>query len=97
VSALANRFVKDPHEVVKPGQVVKVKVVEVDVKRQRIGLTMKLDDGQAAKTATRPPRESGGPGPAAAPRSRDTRGGNAPRPQPQLTGAMALAFAKLKK
>ena len=44
VSALANKFVKDPHEVVKPGQIVKVKVMDVDVKRQRISLTMRLDD-----------------------------------------------------
>ena len=44
VSALSNRFVKDPHEVVKPGQVVKVKVLEVDLKRQRVALTMRLDD-----------------------------------------------------
>ena len=41
VSALANKFVKDPHEIVKPGQIVKVKVMEVDVKRQRISLTMR--------------------------------------------------------
>ncbi|NBR28028.1 MAG: RNA-binding transcriptional accessory protein, partial [Betaproteobacteria bacterium] len=38
ISALANRYVKDPHEVVKPGQIVKVKVIEVDVKRQRVAL-----------------------------------------------------------
>jgi uncharacterized protein len=44
VSALADKFVKDPHEVVKAGQVVKVKVLEVDVKRRRIGLTMRLND-----------------------------------------------------
>ena len=44
VSQLANKFVKDPHEVVKPGQIVKVRVMEVDEKRQRISLTMRLDD-----------------------------------------------------
>src|SRR5574337_1758913 len=49
LSAMANRFVKDPHEVVKPGQVVKVKVIDVDLKRQRIALTMRLED-----TASRP-------------------------------------------
>ena len=48
VSAMANRFVKDPHEFVKPGQIVKVKVMEVDVKRQRISLTMRLDDAPGA-------------------------------------------------
>ncbi len=53
VSALADKFVKDPHEVVKAGQVVKVKVLEVDVKRRRIGLTMKLNDSAPSNTATR--------------------------------------------
>ena len=44
ISALANTFVKDPHTVVKAGQVVKVKVLEVDEKRKRIALTMRLAD-----------------------------------------------------
>ncbi len=47
VSQLADKFVKDPHEVVKAGDVVKVRVVEVDVARKRIGLTMKSDSGEA--------------------------------------------------
>jgi len=50
VSALANTFIKDAHEVVKPGQIVKVKVMEVDVKRQRIALTMRLDDAPGASS-----------------------------------------------
>ncbi|WP_298386039.1 Tex family protein [Ruegeria sp.] len=45
ISQLADRFVKDPHEVVKAGQVVKVRVVEVDVPRKRIGLTMRKNGG----------------------------------------------------
>jgi len=44
VSALANRFVADPHEVVKSGQVVRVKVIEADPDRKRISLTLRLDD-----------------------------------------------------
>ena len=44
ISALANRFVEDPREIVKPGDVVKVKVVSVDLQRQRIALTMRLND-----------------------------------------------------
>ncbi|GAB7069816.1 RNA-binding transcriptional accessory protein [Mycobacterium hodleri] len=44
VSAMSDRYVSDPHEVVKSGQVVKVKVLEVDVDRQRIGLTLRLKD-----------------------------------------------------
>ncbi|WP_420583981.1 Tex family protein [Ruegeria sp.] len=52
VSQLADRFVKDPHEVVKTGQVVKVTVVEVDVPRKRIGLTMRKDRDGGAKPRT---------------------------------------------
>ncbi|MBB4122894.1 Tex family protein [Martelella radicis] len=53
VSQLADRFVKDPHEVVKAGDVVKVRVVDVDVKRKRIGLSMKKDDGAPAARGPR--------------------------------------------
>ncbi len=89
VSALANRFVKDPHEVVKAGQIVKVRVLEVDPKRQRIALSMRTDE-PAAKTA---PVRAGQqkarePGP-------DTSSRQA-RAEPAQS-AMALAFAKLKK
>ena len=44
VSSLANKFIKDPHQIVKPGQIVKVKVLAVDTVRQRISLTMRIDD-----------------------------------------------------
>jgi len=47
VSQLADRFVKDPHDVVKAGDVVKVRVTEVDIPRKRIGLTMRKDGGAA--------------------------------------------------
>ncbi len=59
VSQLADRFVKDPHEVVKAGDVVQVRVVEVDVTRKRIGLTMRKDGGAAPA-----PREDRAKGPA---------------------------------
>ncbi len=49
VSQLADRFVKDPHEVVKAGDVVKVRVLEVDVKRKRISLSMRKDGGGEAR------------------------------------------------
>jgi uncharacterized protein len=52
VSQLADKFVSDPHEVVKAGDVVKVRVVEVDVPRKRIGLTMKKDSGEAREQAS---------------------------------------------
>ena len=50
VSAMSHKFVSDPHEVVRSGQVIKVKVMEVDVERKRIGLSLRLDDepGQPA-------------------------------------------------
>ncbi len=53
VSALANTFVKDPRDVVKPGQIVKVKVLEVDKPRKRIALTMRLDDQPGARQGQR--------------------------------------------
>ncbi|WP_319517794.1 Tex family protein [uncultured Martelella sp.] len=53
VSQLADRFVKDPHEVVKAGDVVTVRVVDVDVRRKRIGLSMKKDDGAPAARGPR--------------------------------------------
>ena len=51
ISQLADRFVKDPNEVVKVGDVVKVRVTEVDVARKRIGLTMRRDGGASARDA----------------------------------------------
>ncbi|WP_435311727.1 Tex family protein [Primorskyibacter sedentarius] len=67
VSQLADRFVKDPHEVVKAGDVVKVRVTEVDVPRKRIGLTMRKDGGDSARSAKTerdagPAARRGGPG-----------------------------------
>jgi uncharacterized protein len=53
VSALADRFVKDPREVVKPGDIVKVKVLEVDLKRKRISLTMRLRDEASGRPTMR--------------------------------------------
>lgn len=63
VSQLADRFVKDPHEVVKAGDVVKVRVVEVDAKRKRIGLTMRKDGAEAAQPSQRENRVPGGGNP----------------------------------
>jgi len=60
VSAMAERFVSDPHEVVRSGQVVRVKVLEVDVERQRISLTLRLKDDPHAEKGKRPER-TGGP------------------------------------
>ncbi|WP_284853291.1 Tex family protein [Corynebacterium sp. MSK072] len=70
VSAMSHQFVSDPHEVVRSGQVVKVKVMEVDVDRQRIGLSLRLDDepGQPAR------KRRGGD----SPRGSGKRGGQKP-------------------
>jgi len=88
ISALSNSFVKDPHTVVKAGQVVKVKVLEVDAKRKRIALTMRLSD--SAPTAGSKPEQ----------RSDRTDGKRLAQHQRQEkaapAGAMAAAFAKLK-
>ncbi|MBL8398569.1 MAG: RNA-binding transcriptional accessory protein [Candidatus Accumulibacter sp.] len=83
ISAIADKFVKDPRSVVKTGEVVKVKVLEVDLPRQRIALSMRLTD-EASST----------PKVAAAPFTAKSRQRQAAQPAP--TGAMASAFAKLK-
>ena len=90
VSALSNTFVKDPHTIVKAGQIVKVKVLEVDLQRQRIALTMRM--GDEPTQGTRPDN---------APANRGSQ--NQSRPQQRSTGpapaggSMANAFAKLKR
>ncbi|SOZ34528.1 Tex family protein [Cupriavidus neocaledonicus] len=95
ISALSNKFVKDAHEVVKAGQIVKVKVMEVDVKRNRIGLSMRLDDepGQAVARAGGGDRggDRGGQ------RNGGGKGFGGGRREPEPAGAMAAAFAKLKR
>lgn len=88
ISALADKFVKDPREVVKAGDVVKVKVLEVDVKRRRVALTMRLTDDQRDHVSSSMPRE------------RPAKGGKPRQEQraaPAPGGAMAEAFAKLKR
>ncbi|MEV5976301.1 Tex family protein [Streptomyces sp. NPDC052114] len=70
VSAMSKTFVKDPRDVVKPGDIVKVKVMDVDIPRKRISLTLRLDDeanasdGEQPKRGGRPPqqRQQGGQG-----------------------------------
>ena len=96
VSQLANKFVNDAREVVKTGDIVKVKVLEVDLSRQRISLTMKLDaaapkSGGAGRDnsfrpAARNERSAGG-----------ARGHQAPQAASPANSAMAAAFAKLKR
>ncbi|QLL05050.1 Tex family protein [Mycobacterium vicinigordonae] len=75
VSAMAERYVADPHEVVRSGQVVRVKVMEVDVERQRIGLSLRLGDNpQRDRRGDRDnPRQQRRPQHTASPRPRDAQ------------------------
>ncbi|MBV8047903.1 MAG: RNA-binding transcriptional accessory protein [Paludibacterium sp.] len=84
ISALSKRYVDDPRTVVKAGDVVKVKVLEVDVPRKRIALTMRLDDEVGARTSARGAD-------AGKPRQRQ------PSAAPAADTAMAAAFARLRK
>ena len=87
ISSLSDKFVEDPHQVVKTGDIVKVKVLEVDVPRKRIALTMRLDesavknDGKSDRTLSAKPR------------------GNTPRQDrhPRGNSAMGNAFADALK
>jgi uncharacterized protein len=89
ISALSNTFVKDPHTVVKAGQVVKVKVLEVDEKRKRIALTMRLSDAPAPAGARTEQRGDRNDAKRLAQHQQQSR-------QPVANNAMAAAFAKLK-
>jgi uncharacterized protein len=95
ISMMSNKFVKDPREVVKAGDVVKVKVLEVDVARKRIALTMRLEDAAARP---RPPGDQSGD------RDRDRRPAAAPAKAPARepaasvgSGLMAEAFARAQR
>ena len=87
VSQLAHKFVSDAREVVKTGDIVKVKVLEVDVPRKRISLTMKLDAAPARRDGPRDNRFEGA-----------GRSQQAPRrtPEAPVASSMAAAFAKLQ-
>lgn len=95
VSAMADRFVSDPHEVVRSGQVVRVKVMDVDVERQRIGLSMRLNEtpqrgrGKPADRTDAPRRDAGG----RERRSNPGRGKTSGRqPSNESAGSMAQAL-----
>ncbi|MFH1814087.1 MAG: Tex family protein [Pseudomonadota bacterium] len=89
VSAIANRYVKDPAEVVKAGDIVKVKVVEVDIARKRIALTMRLGDEVARKPAAKDARPPA--------RQADARRNERGQEAPSANNALADAFAKATK
>ncbi|MDE2119228.1 MAG: RNA-binding transcriptional accessory protein [Betaproteobacteria bacterium] len=89
VSQLADRFVKDAAEVVKVGDIVQVTVVEVDVQRQRIGLSMRKNPEVGAPSAR------AGDAPRRGQPSRAQQ--RAPQARPQVESAMAAAFSRLSK
>ncbi|WP_040515935.1 Tex family protein [Gilvimarinus chinensis] len=90
ISALSNTFVKDPREVVKAGDIVKAKVMEVDVDRKRIGLSMRLDDTPGEKTGgdNKPRRQPGKQG-------QRKQGGN--KPQQASMGSMGALLQQAMK
>lgn len=99
ISALAERFVRDPHEVVKAGDIVKVKVMEVDLERKRIGLSMRLDDEPGEGRSRRGSKPADGAAARRGKGGKDNRpqGGRGARREEKPMGAMAEALAALKK
>lgn len=92
ISSLTDKFIADPHQVVKAGDIVKVKVLEVDIARKRISLTMRMDEQPQAKTTASPARSNKASG--AAPKASK----QAPEQANAAMGnAFAAALAKLKK
>lgn len=85
ISALSDRFVKDPREIVKAGDVVRVKVLDVDLERRRVALSMRLTDS-AREHQPAPRRERPG-----------GRGGKQTDKAGQPEGAMAAAFARARQ
>ncbi|MBU2478947.1 MAG: RNA-binding transcriptional accessory protein, partial [Gammaproteobacteria bacterium] len=93
ISMLTDKFVKDPREVVKAGDVVKVKVLEIDPQRKRISLTMRLTDDATTSKHSREQTAQ-----ARSTQTRTDKSHNKSRNEiPQPAGAMAEAFARLKR
>jgi uncharacterized protein len=106
VSVLADKFVKDPREIVRPGDIVKVKVLEVDLDRKRIALSMRLDENSEKPKPRRSERrgkkdglpqgkgkpKGRGPGP-----KKGQGGGRSAPGKPGGDNAMAAAFAEAMK
>ncbi len=92
ISALSDKFVSDPREVVKAGDIVKVKVMEVDLQRKRIGMSMRLSDEPGQEKPARQPRDNA---PRPARQSQPTR--QRDNSNAVMGGAFAAAFANAKK
>ncbi|MGW0927381.1 Tex family protein [Streptomyces sp. NPDC002644] len=96
VSAMSRTFVKDPRDVAKPGDIVKVKVLDVDIPRKRISLTLRLEDEKTAERPARGERQQRGGRPPQQRRAKEGRGGGGDgrRSQPPADGAMADALRR---
>lgn len=103
ISALADRYVKDPREVVKAGDIVKVRVLEVDIPRKRIALTRRLDETPVPQASPAQREERGAARPPSGQRPGNSRDGargqggfNKPAAAPPADNALAAAFARAK-
>ncbi|MEZ5570962.1 MAG: Tex family protein [Halioglobus sp.] len=95
ISAMSDKFIKDPREVAKAGDIVKVKVMAVDVARQRIGLSMRMtDDAREQEQSGRPGRGNSG---TRTSQQVDRKEAAARKQDPAPAGAFAAAFANAKK
>ena len=93
ISSLASHYVDDPHKVVKAGDIVKVKVMDVDLPRKRIALTMRLDE-QPGETASRRENNDKRRDAPARPAARNRQGNSAPAGNSAMGDALAAAFGK---
>ncbi|MFC6686297.1 S1 RNA-binding domain-containing protein [Marinobacter koreensis] len=97
ISALSHTFVKDPREVVKAGDIVRVKVMDVDIPRKRIGLSMRMDDEPGEKNDGRPSSGRARPDNRGASRNKGKSGGSQKAAQGAMAGALAQALASARK
>lgn len=98
ISALSDTYVKDPRDVVKAGDIVKVRVLEVDIPRKRIALTRRLEDVPVARSPQENIRRDARPAPERKPEQRHGKAAATSRPQqPPANNALAAAFARAKQ
>ena len=98
ISALSHTFVKDPREVVKAGDIVKVKVMDVDIPRKRIALTMRMDDQPGEKNEGKPMAANrSGASRKGGNRNAGNGGSGQKSPQGAMAGGLAQALASARK
>ena len=97
ISALSHSFIKDPREVVKAGDIVKVKVMEVDIPRKRIALSMRMDDEPGAEVPAKPARGKQSDGKGASSSRKPQAGQRQKAPEGAMAGALAEAMSSARK